>query len=93
MKLRDKMGMNKNYEKGVRFERLLVNNAKKDGNISFRSAGSHSPVDVFILDEDNKTIYLIQCKHSKDKQKKLKSEYDKMLSGYRVVWKVMHKDG
>jgi Holliday junction resolvase len=81
------------YEKGVRFERVLVNNAKKDGNLAFRSAGSHSPVDVFILDEDNKTIYLIQCKHSINKQKKLKGEFDKMTHGYRVVWKVMHKDG
>ena len=30
-----------NYEKGARFEREIVNRARKEGKLSWRSAGSH----------------------------------------------------
>lgn len=53
---------NKNYLKGVRAERALVNEAREQGHISFRSAGSHSPIDVCIIDRVNKKISFIQCK-------------------------------
>ena len=43
--------MNKNYLKGVRKERKIVNIARNEGKLAFRSAGSHSPIDVFILDK------------------------------------------
>lgn len=64
---------NKNYIKGVRKERMYVNYAKQNGLIAFRSAGSHSCIDVVVIDKDLKTIRLIQCKpddmNSHQKQK------------------------
>ena len=59
--------------------------------MAFRSAGSHSKVDVVIVDDMFKKIYLIQCKHTKNKQKKLKEEFDKVEHGYSIIWKVMQK--
>ena len=79
------------YRKGVRFERQIVREAKAVDNLAFRSAGSHSPVDVFILDDVNKIVYLIQCKHTKHSQKKLKEKFEKTEGGYTVIWKVLEK--
>lgn len=53
---------NKNYIAGVRKERKLVNEARAQGFISFRSAGSHSPIDVVIIDKKNMKVRFIQCK-------------------------------
>ena len=53
---------NKNYVKGVKKERLYVNRAKSMGLISFRSAGSHSPIDVVVIDMKTRNIGFIQCK-------------------------------
>lgn len=53
---------NKNYIKGRRKEYKVVNEAKSHGFISFRSAGSHSPIDVVSIDLANKEIKFIQCK-------------------------------
>jgi len=53
---------NSNYLKGVRKERKIVNEARSRGHIAFRSAGSHSPIDVCIIDRKYKIITLIQCK-------------------------------
>ena len=53
---------NANYIKGVRKERKIVNEAREQGLISFRSAGSHSPIDVVIINDKSKIIKLIQCK-------------------------------
>lgn len=53
---------NKNYLKGVRLERKIVNEARDSGCIAFRSAGSHSPFDVCIIDLEKKKIAFIQCK-------------------------------
>lgn len=64
---------NKKYLKGIRKERKFVNEARAKGQIAFRSAGSHSPIDVIIIDTDFKIINMIQCKYEgfseKDKQK------------------------
>lgn len=53
---------NKNYRRGADKERRLVNDFKALGMLAFRSAGSHSPIDVFALDPKEKKIYLVQCK-------------------------------
>jgi Holliday junction resolvase len=55
------------YEKGVRFEREVVNIFKKAGYTAVRTAGSHSPYDVIIWKDTgfNKKIAnvaFIQCK-------------------------------
>jgi Holliday junction resolvase len=52
-----------NYQNGANRERRVVNSLKEQGfDLVFRSAGSHSPVDLFALDIKTKQIWLIQCK-------------------------------
>ena len=58
---------NRKYQKGYRFENKLVNLHKGEDKIAFRSAGSHSPVDVVAIDLKTKTIKLIQAKASREK--------------------------
>jgi len=53
---------NKNYRKGVRKEYKIVNREKARGRLSFRSAGSHSPVDVVSVDFVHRLIKFIQSK-------------------------------
>lgn len=66
---------NNNYISGARFERKLVNFARDNNLISYRSAGSHSPIDVTIIDNITKTVYFIQAKAKKtSKNAKLKIE-------------------
>ena len=63
---------NANYIKGVRKERSIVNTARKKGFIAFRSAGSHSPIDVVVIDSAKRNIRLIQCKPESMSEKKKK---------------------
>lgn len=64
---------NKNYQKGVRKERAIVNEARKEGLIASRTAGSHGVYDVYILDLKNSHLKLIQIKtHKIEKPKPLK---------------------
>lgn len=51
-----------NYRKGSDKERRIVNKARKEGKIAFRSAGSHSPIDVCIIDLKGHQIEFIQSK-------------------------------
>ena len=53
---------NKQYEKGRRKEYKIVHAEKDKGRIAFRSAGSHSPIDVVSIDVKNRKIFLIQSK-------------------------------
>lgn len=83
---------NKNYIKGVRKERKIVNQARENGHIAFRSAGSHSPIDVCIIDRKERKIYLVQCKpesmSEKKKQeivKELGDLYGNFVVDFRVV--------
>ena len=62
---------NKSYQKGYRLERQLVNEARKQGLIAARTAGSHSPFDVVIIDPNNHTIRFIQAKAKKLSQNAL----------------------
>lgn len=63
---------NKNYEKGVRFEREILDIFKKEGYTCSRSAGSHSPFDFTLVKKtthNTKTVYLMavgQCKVKKN---------------------------
>ena len=76
------------YEKGVRKERAVVNEARAEGHIAFRSAGSHSPIDVCIVNTDRNIIYLIQCKPDnfpESAKNRLYREFKK-LNGQFQVW-------
>jgi len=64
--------MNKNYQRGVRLEREVVNIFKEHGYIAQRTAGSHSPYDVVLIKEGkNKKICFVafvQCKVKKNEK-------------------------
>ena len=52
-----------NYTNGANRERRVIKYLQKEGfDLVFRSAGSHSPIDVFALDTKTKQIWLIQSK-------------------------------
>jgi len=82
---------NKNYVKGRKKEYKLVKREKLKGRISFRSAGSHSPIDVVSIDTEFKVINLIQSKPDfwNEKQRKNLEEKNKDLNGiYKVTFLV-----
>lgn len=72
---------NYNYQKGVRLERKIVNSAKDLGLIAFRSAGSHSKIDVCIINPILKQVRFIQSKAKKFTVGALKSQLD----GFKAV--------
>jgi len=63
---------NRFYKRGAEYERKLMNEARKKGHIAFRSAGSHSPVDVVDIDAENRIIRLIQAKKGKSEKQMVK---------------------
>ena len=73
---------NRKYEKGRRKEWKIVKEEKEKGAIAFRSAGSHSPVDVVSISPETRRIYLIQCKPDSmpESQKKKIEEENKNLN-------------
>ena len=80
--------VNKNYNKGVKLERELVNNARNDACIAFRSAGSHSPIDVCIIDPSEQLVTFVQCKTGKLAKGKLTEIERKFLELTQKDWKV-----
>lgn len=54
---------NKNYLRGYKVERNVVNTARDNGWLAIRSAGSHSVGDVFLFGLS--TNFIIQLKRSK----------------------------
>lgn len=87
----------KKYKRGAEKERKIVRIAKSEGCIAFRSAGSHSPIDVCIIDFTNRKIKLIQCKHSlklrgkiePKLKEKLESEFRFLNGTYEVIYKAI----
>lgn len=81
--------VNKNYVNGVRRERQIVNKARAEGKISFRSAGSHSPIDCCIIDLKYRRIEFIQVKNKKIYGKEKKPLEDLKLNSdeYYVEFK------
>ena len=83
---------NRNYVNGVYRERKIVNQARDDGMISFRSAGSHSIIDVIVIDTEHHVIKLIQCKPesmSSNAKSKLLSSLSYIDGQYSVVTSVL----
>lgn len=86
------------YKRGADKERKIVLNARKEGKIAFRSAGSHSPIDVCIIDVQNRSIELIQAKSTKDMpftyiepnlKKRLEKEMKYLDGTYSVEFKAL----
>ena len=61
---------NKNYIKGRKKEYKILNEARGLGFTALRSAGSHSPIDVVIIDTIERTIRFVQCKPDSMSEKK-----------------------
>ena len=77
------------YKKGRRKEYRVVDKLKKLGfEIVVRSAGSHSPIDVWAVDVEGRNMRLIQVKSGKplgeSVKKKLLNKMDR-ISGYYHV--------
>ena len=69
-----------------------MNAARAENKIAFRSAGSHSPIDVVTIDQQHRIIELIQCKPdsmSDTQKKRLESKLADVTAVYRVVFKVI----
>ena len=83
---------NSNYLKGVRKERKIVNEARAQGKIAFRSAGSHSPIDVCTIDPERKVIRFIQCKpeeFSETAKGRLLEKYLNLNAQFQVYFEVI----
>lgn len=83
------------YRKGANKERKIVNAWREKGAIAFRSAGSKSPIDVTVIDFENKIIRLIQCKVGSEKYEKYakkkveKSGILKLEGYYNVIMEIL----
>ena len=83
---------NKNYNKGAAKERALVNAARARGYIAFRSAGSHSPVDVVMINPILHIISLVQCKPktmSQNAKDKLLAEHPELNGTFMVEFIIL----
>ena len=80
------------YLKGVRKERGIVNIARKQGYIAFRSAGSHSPIDVVVIKPEIREIHLYQCKpdnFSLKQKEKLEKELTQLNNLFVVSFHII----
>lgn len=83
---------NKNYIKGVRKERAIVNAARKRGLIAFRSAGSHSPIDCIIINTKLKSVRFIQAKPDsmpEAQKKRLEEEHKELNDFFKCCFQVI----
>lgn len=82
---------NKHYVKGRKKEYRVMNAARDAGCVALRSAGSHSPIDVVIIDYKNRIIRLVQCKPDtmpQSQKDKLHRLYDCLTGKYEVFFEV-----
>lgn len=87
------------YEKGRRKEYDLCEKLRKEGfDITQRTKGSHSPIDIIAIDIKAKVIKLIQSKRTlnkemRDTDSKLKEsierDYNQLNDVFRVVFEVL----
>ena len=83
---------NPKYKKGYEKERKIVNRLRAKGYLAFRSAGSHSPIDVFGISKNQKIIRLIQSKSdnmSETAKQKLLSTLKHLEGEYMVIVEVL----
>lgn len=83
--------MKTNYQRGAQKERRIMNRFRDKGQIAFRSAGSHSPIDIIAIDTEHKVITLIQSKLGKRISGKERAEVlsHKDIEGdYKVIFQL-----
>lgn len=71
------------YRKGADYERKIVNELREYGWIAARSAGSHSPIDVWAINEKEKKILLIQAKKGKPIPKAERTKIQTLLKSLK----------
>ena len=84
---------NNNYLKGKAKEWRTCQKLIKEGfEIAQRSAGSHSPIDVWAVNKLTKVIKLVQCKPrsmSEKEKQKINYEYAWLNDAFRVEFEVI----
>lgn len=83
---------NKNYKKGRAKEYRIMDKLRKDFDIVARTAGSHSKVDIFLINKKKKEIIFIQSKPesmSDNKKKELEKELKWLNGKFKVSFKVV----
>ena len=86
------------YKKGARKEYKICHDLRAEGyDIAQRSAGSHSPIDIFAINKTTKTIMFLQSKRVMSKtmdhihqelKKQLEDEYDWLNGQWTVLFEV-----
>ena len=83
---------NRNYIKGRNKEYAICKEFKELGfEIAQRTAGSHSPIDVFAIDKKSKKIYFIQSKpenFEESKKKKINEELNYLNGTWEVIFEL-----
>ena len=83
---------NKNYIKGRRKEYKVMLAAKRENLITLRSAGSHSPIDVVVIDVKERLIRFVQCKPdsmSENKREALRQENSLLNGAFQCRFEVV----
>lgn len=85
--------MNKNYLKGRRKEYKIRDELRAEGfDIVQRSAGSHSPIDVFAINRLTRVIKLVQSKPEsmpESERNKIREDLSWLNGGFRVEFEVV----
>lgn len=85
--------VNRKYQKGADAERAMVRKLKSLGYMAARSAGSHSPIDVWAIHHERRVIRLIQMKtgksYSEKSKQKILEDLRKYQGGYIVKVEVL----
>ena len=80
---------NKNYIRGRKKEYQICKELKDKGFvIAQRSAGSHSPIDIFAINPDTRTILFIQAKSGAYEEKEKAKAYEQMGYLNQGEWNV-----
>ena len=74
---------NRNYVRGRDFEYKIVNRLKAEGfSIAVRSAGSHSPIDIWAVNFQKRKIKLVQCKSGISKKAEIRKALQFLKAGF-----------
>lgn len=82
---------NNAYDRGVRHERALVNEYRKKGWDACRSAGSHSPWDVWAYNPKTGEVVLTQIKSQKGGKKIVDLILTAKDAKVLTVWRTIEK--
>lgn len=82
--------VNPSYNKGRKKEYKICKELKEEGyEIVQRSAGSHSPIDIWAIHRGLKRIKLIQAKPEDYNVKVLEDKYRWLNNAFRVTFEVI----